>query len=250
MPLSVRRALDELASQHPDIPKRLPDTLPPISDLEAGYVALESRLAPVEENHAKRCFARLLVTFEPTTKLGDRETRVRFAAWLEACRDIPGDLWEIATSGCCQALKWMPKPVEFRDQVREELDTRTKQVRQARDMLEAARHAKPIEPPQKESREVMLRMLIKSARTRGDMARAIHWETELAALENRELESWTTEPPARETLKRPAPYASLPSLPETQATLLRALARAHRAQANGSYAEHLEQKAQTLEKSP
>jgi hypothetical protein len=176
LPRSVSRALEQVRV-HPDAGLVLPSALPAKADLEQAERIMAERLRPVEEQDAKRCFAKLLTTFEPNTKLGGPETKIRFVAWLEALRDVPGDLWAKATDNCIASLEWMPKPAQFRAQVDGEIAERARQARLLKDLKAATGQPFVREPP-----EVRLRGLIQSYRKIGNERRAKELELELQAL--------------------------------------------------------------------
>lgn len=151
MPNSVERALaDSLSLEHPDVPWQLPAALPLLADLKAGIATLEAQAAPVQQKHAAWCLAKLVMAFEPNTKLTAEETRLRLAVWLEANADLGDALWGEATLAAIQSSKWMPKPGEFRAFVAPKLAERAKRMTRCRAMLAAHGHGtapaeKPIE---------------------------------------------------------------------------------------------------------
>lgn len=151
MPNSVERALaDSLSLEHPDVPWQLPAALPVLADLKAGIATLEAQAAPVQQKHATWCLAKLVLAFEPNTKLTGEETRLRLNVWLEANADLGDALWSEATLAAIQSLKWMPKPAEFRGLVEAKLAARAKRMKRCQAMLAAhgqgqAPEEKPIE---------------------------------------------------------------------------------------------------------
>jgi hypothetical protein len=174
----VSRALSEI-TVHPDAGIALPSSLPPKAELQQAERILTSRMEPVSENEAKRCFAKLLTTFEPSTKLGGTETRIRFAAWFEALSDIPADLWRKATDACIAGIEWMPKPAQFRGQVGDELAERARQLKLVRELA-----AKDEVPFVREPADVRLRGMIASYRKIGNERRAQELELQLKALDD------------------------------------------------------------------
>ncbi len=184
LPRSVSRALSDVTF-HPDAGIVLPSNLPSKADIEQAERILRQRMQPVEEHEAKRCFAKLLATFEPLTKLGGLETKVRFVAWFDALKDIPGDLWQKATEGCCTSLEWMPKPVQFRAQIDDVLAER---LRQTRALEELAKGAKNATPYVREPADVRLRSMIASYRRVGNERRAQELELQLQALLDKPLD--------------------------------------------------------------
>ena len=138
MPNSVERALaDSLSLEHPDVPWQLPAALPVLSDLRAGIAILEAQAAPVSQKHAAWCLAKLVMAFEPNTKLTAEETRLRLAVWIEANGDLGDALWSEATLAAIQGSKWMPKPGEFRALVEVKLAARAKRMKRCQAMMAA-----------------------------------------------------------------------------------------------------------------
>lgn len=138
LPNSVERALaDSLSLEHPDVPWQLPAALPLLSDLRAGIAILEVHAAPVSQKHAAWCLAKLVMAFEPNTKLTAEETRLRLSVWLEANGDMGDALWSEATLAAIQGSKWMPKPGEFRALVEVKLAARAKRMKRCQAMMAA-----------------------------------------------------------------------------------------------------------------
>lgn len=153
MPNSVERALaDSLSLEHPDVPWQLPAALPLLTDLKAGIATLEAQAAPVQQKHATWCLAKLVLAFEPNTKLTGEETRLRLNVWLEANADLGDALWSEATLAAIQSLKWMPKPAEFRGLVEAKLAARAKRMKRCHAMLAAHGHGNAIEEKPIETR--------------------------------------------------------------------------------------------------
>lgn len=148
LPNSVERALaDSLSLEHPDVPWAPPEVPPPTADLRAALQILEAQMAPATPKHVAWCLAKLMMAFEPSTKLGPDETKLRAAVWLEACGDLGDALWSKATMAAIQSSKWMPKPAEFRALVDKQLAERAKRLQRCRAMLDGSRPAAPVEQP-------------------------------------------------------------------------------------------------------
>lgn len=126
-----------------------PPAVPPAtSDLRAALQILEAQSAPATPKHVAWCLAKLMMAFEPATKLSGEETRLRAAVWLEACGDLGDALWSQATLAAIQSSKWMPKPAEFRALVERQLTERAKRLQRCRAMLDGTREPpKPAEVP-------------------------------------------------------------------------------------------------------
>lgn len=218
MPHWLTEILDD---EHPDLPWQPPSKLPTIGDLRDAIhrcaLTLEGTVTPAV---ARMCFAKLVMAFEPGSKLSGEETKLRMAVWLEACGDMNDALWIDATTQAIQTLKWMPKPAEFRALVSHQLDQARKRRRRLEGMLEMAR-----QPPRQakflpESDEVRTRGLRNSFRKVGDLFKAAQYERNLAAMEKREVEAWAiagaeVATPAPRDLGPPAPYPPPEALPES-----------------------------------
>jgi len=148
LPSSVARALRQAEDDdHPDVPWRPPQVLPPAEALRVALAMLTPR--PADDRTVAACLAALVIAFEPNTKLSAEATRLRFEVWKEANGDLGNALWHAATQRAIQALRWMPKPVELREQVRSILEARARRRRRCEQMLaeQARRDARPA-PPQ------------------------------------------------------------------------------------------------------
>lgn len=117
----------------------MPEVLPETNDLRAALAILEAQAAPATPKHVAWCLAKLMMAFEPQTKLSGDETKLRAAVWVEACGDLGDELWSTATLAAIQTCKWMPKPAEFRALVAAKLDDRAKRLRRCREMLNGGR---------------------------------------------------------------------------------------------------------------
>lgn len=153
LPSSVARALRQAEDDdHPDVPWRPPQTLPPAEALRAAIAMLAPRRA--DDRTIASCLAAMMIAFEPNTKLSPEATRLRFEVWKEANGDLGNALWTEATQRAIRALKWMPKPSELREQVRPILDARARRRRRCEQMLaELARRARTPAPPQETPEE-------------------------------------------------------------------------------------------------
>lgn len=232
MPPSLKQALaDPFAfGNHPDVPWRLPEKLPPFPDLQAGVRILEGQLQRVDRKHAAFCLSKLLVGFNER-KTGD-EVRMLLEVWIEACGDLPADLWSTGTLGLLQTHKFgMPKPVHLREQVADRFNERATNLRRAQEMLGVAREGPKAGAPwvSPETMADRLRGMRNSFRKVGNVFKAAHYERKLAGEIGREPHAWAlaAQPPA--TALPDAP--KLPPLPaDMQARTLVAAAAFHREQ--------------------
>lgn len=182
----------------------MPPYRPPIAEIRrlAGQcdAILEGRVTPT---FAKQCLAKMLVAFEPNTKLSADDMRLRAMVWLEACGDLNDGLWAEATAEAIKGLKWMPKPSEFRELV----EPRRTEARKGKERLQAMLGV--IDKPQAvfkpEPYAVRLRSMRDSFRKVGDIGKAAHYEKSLAAHEKREPEAWSKNIPeaVKDTKERP-----------------------------------------------
>jgi hypothetical protein len=193
LPRSVERALaDSLSLGHPDVPWTPPATLPPAAELRLALEILDGQ-CQTGEGHAAYCLAKLVMAFEPNTKLTAEQTRLRFAVWLEANGDLGDDLWSTATLASIQGSQWMPKPAEFRKLVQAKLDERQRRKERCRAMLDAMGGQGP-KPFQREPEPVRVRGLRDAFRRVGNVAKAALYERQLAEIETRAPEAWAVEP--------------------------------------------------------
>ena len=195
MPRSVERALaDSLALGHPDVPWTPPASLPPAAELRLALEILDGQ-GHAAERHAGFCLAKLVMAFEPNTRLTAEQTRLRLAVWLEANGDLGDELWSIATLAAIQGSQWMPKPAEFRKLVQAKFDERQRRKERCRAMLDAlgGRGQKPF---QREPLPVRVRGLRDAFRRVGNIAKAALYERELAEIETRAPEAWAVDAPA------------------------------------------------------
>jgi hypothetical protein len=219
-----------LDADHPDIPWAVPARLPTLADLRGAIgkcdAITEGRATPA---FAKQCLGKLLVAFEPNTKLSADDMRMRAAVWLEACGDMNDALWNEATLEAIKALKWMPKPAEFRALVEPRIEMATRHRNRLRAMLEA--HGKPstAKPFVPAPLDVRLRGMRDSYRNIGRTDKAAAYERELARHEKREPEAWATAIIPEATQAQPE---RPPFVPETSPSAKRCaeLARARRNQ--------------------
>lgn len=193
MPAWLTSILDD---SHPDVPWQVPARLPTVPDLRAAIgkcdAILEGRVTPA---FAKQCLAKLLVAFEPNTKLGADDMRLRAMVWMEACGDLNDGLWAEATADAIRSLKWMPKPAEFRALV----ERRTADAARHRERLKAmlaAHTSRPTPPPfVPEPIETRLRGMRDTFRRLGMIGKAAGYERELAEIEKRAPEAWAIHVP-------------------------------------------------------
>lgn len=186
----IERLVDE--PEHPDVPWK-PKAIGTVSDLRAALFRVETLLSGrVTEAYAKQCFAKLMVAFEPNTKLSGDETRMRMAVWLEANGDLPDELWAEATSEAIRGLKWMPKPGEFRDLAVPHIHRAKLRVSRIKAMINA--HAQGDMPYERDPWEVRIKTMRDTFRRIGNVARASMYERQLAEHEGREPEDWAKEP--------------------------------------------------------
>jgi hypothetical protein len=191
LPNSVVSALDIDSPDHPDIPWQPPvgARRPPLGDLQAALKTLQDRMRPADDTLLAACFAKLVAVFEPPgTKLGAADLRLRIEAWRDLTRDIPADLFQTGIETCCASLKWMPKPVELREAIGEQLARRTKAIRRLEQMIAAA--GRPVGAFVPEPLEVRLRAMRDSFQRIGNLVKAGRYERELADLENRAPADW------------------------------------------------------------
>jgi hypothetical protein len=145
LPSSVAQALRQAeADDHPDIPWRPPAVLPPAEALEAARAMLTPQRA--SDRVMAACLAALTIAFEPNTRLSPEATRLRFEVWKDANADLGDALWDKATALAIRGLKWMPKPAEFREQVRHELAARERRRRRCEQMLAEHRRRRTAPP--------------------------------------------------------------------------------------------------------
>ena len=192
MPPSVERVLADSAPDHPDVAWTRPAALPPAADLERALALLQDE-GRTTEAHVAACFARLVMAFEPNTKLTAEQTRLRLAVWLEANGDLGDALWSAATLEAIRSATWMPRPAEFRKLVQDRLDERARRLQCCRAMLEARRTAGRPQPFRREPEPVRVRTSRDVFRRLGDVVRAAHYERRLAELERRPAEAWANE---------------------------------------------------------
>ena len=247
MPASLKRALaDPFAwGNHPDIPWRLPDKLPPTPDLVRGAELLQAQLARVDRKHAAYCLGKLLVGFNER-KTAD-ETKLLLEVWLEACGDVPNDLW---SAGILELLKThkfgMPKPPHFREAVDAELKERQKHLKRAQEMLDKARETPKPAAFVREPQDVRIRGLRDSFRRIGKVAKAASYERQLAEMEGRDVEDWARDPAPEAVEVRVEPPTLPPLSPEMQALTKLSVARSWRNQGNEERAQQLEAQAREL----
>lgn len=192
LPRSVERALaDSLSLGHPDVPWTPPATLPSAAELRLALEILDGQ-GQTGERHAGFCLAKLVMAFEPNTKLTAEQTKLRLAVWLEANGDLGDELWSIATLSAIQGSQWMPKPAEFRKLVQARFDERQRRSERCRAMLDAVGGKGP-KPFQREPEPVRVRTSRDAFRRIGNIAKAALYERRLAEIETRAPEPWAVE---------------------------------------------------------
>lgn len=225
-----------------------PPAIPPATaDLRAALQILEADAAPATPKHVSWCLAKLMMAFEPSTKLSPEETKLRAAVWAEACGDLGDALWSSATMAALQGSKWMPKPAEFRAFVAVKFEERAKKISRCKLMLSGQAQAEQPKPFVQESRDVRLRAIRDSWRKIGNDFRAAPSEIQLAELEGREPEPWALNPqPVEASVDQVDQPVFDPLPPAQQATLKIALARKWRARGNTRIADQYEADARDL----
>lgn len=202
-------------------------------------LTLDGRASPA---FVRQCLAKLLMAFEPNTKLSGDETKLRISVWLEACGDLNDSLWADATAQAIQTMKWMPKPAEFRALVAPQLDRARKRKDRLRTMLDLL--ANPIAAPfVKEPLAVRLRGMRDGYRKIGKEAKAADLERALAKEENRQPEAWAMAAiplePQPADLTKPAAKLPEPS-PEMKLALLKSRIEFFRDMGLLEYVERME----------
>jgi hypothetical protein len=248
LPVSLRQALaDPFAfGDHADLPRKLPDKLPPTDDLRRGIGMLQAQLQPVDRNHAMQCLSKLVVGFNER-RTAD-ESKLLLEVWLEANGDLPADLWSAGTRELLRAHKFgMPKPVHLREAVEAQFRERNTALRRAQEMLDVANEKPKAQGFVPEPRNIRLRSMRDSFVKVGKVHKAACYERELAGIEGREVEDWARDPQPepRPADKHDDVTPPSPS-PESQARLKIALAKSWRAQGNETRARSLEREAQKL----
>jgi hypothetical protein len=146
-----------------------------------------------------------VAVFEPPgTKLSGPDLRLRIEVWRELTCDIPADLFQAAIETCCASLKWMPKPVEVREAVGDQLERRLLAIRRIKLMIAAA--GRPVGASfVPEPLEVRVRAMRDSFARIGNVLKAGRYERELAELEGRAPEAWAQSPvgASAESAERP-----------------------------------------------
>lgn len=248
LPASLQKALaDPFAfGNHPDVAWRLPEELPPLTDLQAGVRLLEAKTARVTKTHAAFCLSKLVTGFN--TGWSDEQTMEQLSIWLEANGDLPNDLWSSATLNLLQSHKFgMPKPPHLRDAVEVEFRKRTTELRRAREMLDVVDEQRKPRAFEKDPPDARLRTLRDGLLKIGKRFRAAGYERDLAALEKREPDDWARNPPTEQQVADKADDVKLPPpSPEAQARLNLALAKSWRARGIDARAESLERQAREL----
>lgn len=176
LPASIARLLtDSLHQDHPDVQWSPPANLPPADKLREAVRILEAQLVPCPAKQAGFCLAKLAVAYEVNSKMDEDTAVLRTEVWLEACHDIPQDLWEAATIEALKTLKWHPKPAEFRSLIAAQLSHRERMLDRARKLLDLKPQIEQqayVERPQ----HVRSRELAGSFRRVGNLVKAEYYE--------------------------------------------------------------------------
>jgi hypothetical protein len=233
LPESLRRILaDSLATDHPDVGWQPPVRLPSESELRSGITTLEQRVTPGSHDVIRQCFGSLVLMFEPNTKMTHEQSDARAKLWIAALGDLPTDLIVDAAGEAQRTLKWMPKPAELNEIVREKIALRWRELKRARQLLELV--ARKVETVAAETRE---QRVINNIATLRSMSK--NWRR--AGTES------ISEGRAEATAAGPAPPApKIEPSPEFAAGLLLARARFWRAQGQYEMAGKLEAEAYAL----
>lgn len=165
--------------------------LPPAAELRLALEILDGQ-GQTGERHAGYCLAKLVMAFEPNTRLTAEQTQLRLAVWLEANGDLGEELWSMATLAAIKGSQWMPKPAEFRKLVQARFDERQRRKERCRAMLDAM-GGKARQPFQREPVPVRVRGLRDAFRRVGNIAKAALYERQLAEIETREPEAWAVD---------------------------------------------------------
>jgi hypothetical protein len=171
-----------------------PATLPPAAELRLALEILDGQ-GQTGERHAGFCLAKMVVAFEPNTRLTAGQTRLRLPVWQGANGDLGDELWSITTLAAIQGSQWMPKPAEFRKLVQARFDERQRRKERCRAMLDALGSKGP-KPFQREPEPVRVRGLPDAFRRVGNFAKAALYERRLAEIETRAPEAWAVDAPA------------------------------------------------------
>lgn len=167
--------------------------------IEQARAFLEERLKPGGEPGVRKALAALmLTTIPPATEGMSDETMAGFMAakaseYQRLLADVPADLLERAADKCARESEFFPTVAGLLKHVTPELEKRRRQRDRLGRLLEAANKpaTKPAPPPfVAEPRDVILGTLIKAARARGQMDKAMRYERELAEFLGREVEEW------------------------------------------------------------
>lgn len=110
---------------------------------------------------------------------------MRFAAYFNACCDMPDDVWSRAKDECIRTLKWMPKPAEFRQAAGQRFERLHFGLARCEKELEASM-AKQKAPFIAEPLIVRLRTMRDAYGRLDDKERVAKYERLLAKEENRE----------------------------------------------------------------
>lgn len=177
-------------------PWKLPEVPPETTKLRTAKIELERCLVGAAPKHMRDCVSKLAVL---PTKDGNILNFALYADnFIDACGDIPPDLW---TTTCIELLKcktFRPSPAEF-------IAIAQKQLNRRQDMLFRVKQMLTFTPALKagfvkEPLEVRLRTIRDTHKRLGNLARASSAEIELALLEGRQPQEWAIPQPAPEMI--------------------------------------------------
>ena len=241
-----------------------------MQDLRFGLSLLERQTAGVDRKHAAYCVGKLVSGFNE--RMTKDEGALRTEVWMEACGDIPADLWSAATVDLLRGWRRddhygrVPEPSDFRAAVQTRLARRLTDLQRCRAML--AKVNAPTEPksagPIRVPEPVRLQRILEQQRIADvpDADRAFNMantERALAFIERRPMVLWAQqffdERAARDgagftsavkAAARAMPLGDAAPSPTATAALKRSNAAWARKQGRVQYAEQLEREAEAL----
>lgn len=173
-------------------PWKLPEVPPETTKLRTAKIELERCLVGAGPKHMRDCVSKLAVL---PTKDGNILNFALYADnFIDACGDIPPDLW---TAGCIELLKvktFRPSPAELNAVVQKQLNRRQDMLFRVKQMLTFTPALKA--GFVKEPLEVRLATIRDTHKRLGNLARASAAEIELALLEGRQPQEWAIPKPA------------------------------------------------------
>jgi len=239
-------SLGEMPSPDPMASWSPPAVLPDVARVKAVVTELERGLRPTRPEFLKWICDKL------SALPSQNANGVNAALWsdnvIDVCDGYPEDLLQ---SACLEVLKtrtFRPSPAEIMKVIEAKHSERVRMLARAKRLLPEAPKPAAAAVFVREPQETRLRTLATSLRKVGQHHRAAQHERELAALENREPESWVNDyigDRAPGFVKAPDPKLP-PVSPSSQAALLRTVARKHREQGREGLAAMLERQADAL----